>query len=190
MGGIAISGGRGTLVGTLLGVALLGTIGPALTFLGTQRVLGEGDPGRDHPGCAVASDALPSRLAEAAVPRRDPTAPAASARGVRGAHTHEIAAARPGAGGDVRLRARSASNFLTAGNAAEVARLSVEIGLLALALTPVILTGGIDLSVGSLLGLRRGHAGGVLGATPACRSRPRPSRPSRWASAGACSTRR
>src|SRR6185295_18874009 len=30
---------------------------------------------------------------------------------------------------------------------------SCEIGLLALALTPVILTGGIDLSVGSLLGL-------------------------------------
>jgi rhamnose transport system permease protein len=33
VGGVAISGGRGTLVGTLLGVALLGTIGPALTSL-------------------------------------------------------------------------------------------------------------------------------------------------------------
>jgi rhamnose transport system permease protein len=36
VGGVAISGGRGTLMGTLLGVTLLGTIGPALTFLGTQ----------------------------------------------------------------------------------------------------------------------------------------------------------
>lgn len=45
------------------------------------------------------------------------------------------------------------SNFLTVGNAFEIARASVEIGLLALALTAVILTGGIDLSVGSLLGL-------------------------------------
>jgi rhamnose transport system permease protein len=45
------------------------------------------------------------------------------------------------------------SNFLTAINALEVTRLSVEIGLLALALTPVIVSGGIDLSVGSLLGL-------------------------------------
>src|SRR4029453_5878375 len=45
------------------------------------------------------------------------------------------------------------TNFLTVGNAFEVARASVEIGLLALALTAVILTGGIDLSVGSLLGL-------------------------------------
>src|SRR5207302_946371 len=35
----------------------------------------------------------------------------------------------------------------------EVARLSVEIGLLALALTPVIVSGGIDLSVGSLMAL-------------------------------------
>src|SRR5262252_7311877 len=35
----------------------------------------------------------------------------------------------------------------------DILRQSCEIGLLALALTPVILTGGIDLSVGSLLGL-------------------------------------
>jgi ribose/xylose/arabinose/galactoside ABC-type transport system permease subunit len=33
-------------------------------------------------------------------------------------------------------------NFLSTGNAFEVSRLSVEIGLLALALTPVIVTGG------------------------------------------------
>jgi len=36
VGGTAISGGRGTLVGTLLGVALLGTIGTALTFVGVN----------------------------------------------------------------------------------------------------------------------------------------------------------
>ncbi|QQS47437.1 MAG: ABC transporter permease [Acidobacteriota bacterium] len=34
VGGTAITGGRGSLVGTLLGVALLGTIGTALTYLG------------------------------------------------------------------------------------------------------------------------------------------------------------
>ena len=33
VGGTAISGGRGTLVGTLIGVALLGTVAPALVFL-------------------------------------------------------------------------------------------------------------------------------------------------------------
>jgi rhamnose transport system permease protein len=36
VGGTAISGGRGSLVGTLLGVVLLGLVGPALTFLGTE----------------------------------------------------------------------------------------------------------------------------------------------------------
>lgn len=44
-------------------------------------------------------------------------------------------------------------NFSSLDNTFDMARHSVEIGLLALALTPVILTGGIDLSVGSLLGL-------------------------------------
>ena len=34
VGGVAISGGRGTIGGTLLGLLLLGVIGPALTFLG------------------------------------------------------------------------------------------------------------------------------------------------------------
>src|SRR5262249_13087896 len=34
VGGTAITGGRGTCAGTLLGVILLGAIGPALTFLG------------------------------------------------------------------------------------------------------------------------------------------------------------
>ncbi|MGA3203552.1 MAG: substrate-binding domain-containing protein [Bryobacteraceae bacterium] len=46
-----------------------------------------------------------------------------------------------------------AQNFLSAANFVEVLRLSVELGLLALALTPVIITGGIDLSVGSMMGL-------------------------------------
>jgi rhamnose transport system permease protein len=34
VGGAAITGGRGTLAGTLIGVALLGTIGTGLTFMG------------------------------------------------------------------------------------------------------------------------------------------------------------
>lgn len=48
---------------------------------------------------------------------------------------------------------RIGHNFFTLGNAFEILRLSVEVGLIAVALTPVIITGGIDLSVGSLMGL-------------------------------------
>ncbi len=43
------------------------------------------------------------------------------------------------------------SNFFSWDNFFEVQRLAVELGLLALAMTPVIVTGGIDLSVGSLM---------------------------------------
>lgn len=45
------------------------------------------------------------------------------------------------------------TNFLSLTNGFEIVRLSAEVGLLALAMTPVIVTGGIDLSVGSLMGL-------------------------------------
>lgn len=44
-------------------------------------------------------------------------------------------------------------HFSSRDNTFDILRHSVEIGLLALVMTPVILTGGIDLSVGSLLGL-------------------------------------
>jgi rhamnose transport system permease protein len=44
-------------------------------------------------------------------------------------------------------------NFISLRNLLTVSVQNVELGLLALALTPVILTGGIDLSVGSLIGL-------------------------------------
>jgi rhamnose transport system substrate-binding protein len=52
------------------------------------------------------------------------------------------------------------NNFLSTSNALEITRLSVEVGLLALALTPIIISGGIDLSVGSMMGL----AAVVMGA--------------------------
>jgi rhamnose transport system substrate-binding protein len=54
---------------------------------------------------------------------------------------------------EVALFSAIAQNFFTFGNFFEVTRLSVELGLLAVALTPIIISGGIDLSVGSLMGL-------------------------------------
>ncbi len=54
---------------------------------------------------------------------------------------------------EVILFAAIAQNFFTVGNGFEIIRLSVELGLLAIALTPVIVSGGIDLSVGSMMGL-------------------------------------
>jgi rhamnose transport system substrate-binding protein len=69
-----------------------------------------------------------------------------------------------------------APNFCTLGNFFEVIRTSVEVGLLAIALTPILITAGIDLSVGSMMGLaavvfgvtwRDGHFGVVTAALAA-----------------------
>ena len=46
-----------------------------------------------------------------------------------------------------------APRFLSVANAFEIVRASVELGLLAVALTPILVSGGIDLSVGSVMGL-------------------------------------
>ncbi len=54
---------------------------------------------------------------------------------------------------EIVLLSLASPSFLTVGNFFECIRLGVEIGLLTLALTPVIISGGIDLSVGSMMGL-------------------------------------
>jgi len=54
---------------------------------------------------------------------------------------------------EIAVFALTGPNFFSSVNAFEIVRLGVELGLLALALTPVIVTGGIDLSVGSMMGL-------------------------------------
>ncbi len=54
---------------------------------------------------------------------------------------------------EITIFSLTAQNFFTQDNFFEVVRFSVELGLLAIALTPVIVTGGIDLSVGSMMGL-------------------------------------
>ena len=62
---------------------------------------------------------------------------------------------------EIALFSITGQNFFSIANFFECVRLAVEIGLLSLAMTPVILTGGIDLSVGSMMGL----AAVVFGAT-------------------------
>jgi rhamnose transport system ATP-binding protein len=60
VGGVAITGGRGTLGGTLLGVAFLATIGPALVFLGGKAYWDKAVQGAIILA-AVATDALAAR---------------------------------------------------------------------------------------------------------------------------------
>lgn len=75
--------------------------------------------------------------------------------------------------GEIAVFSAIGNNFFTWRNLFEVIRASIEVGLLALALTPVMVSGGIDLSVGSMMGLaavvfgaawRDAHATPVLAA--------------------------
>lgn len=79
-----------------------------------------------------------------------PTSEAAASR--RFQVTHELVLAAILAA-EIVVFSAIGKNFLTTGNAFEITRKLVEVGLLAIALTPIIVTGGIDLSVGSLMGL-------------------------------------
>ena len=54
---------------------------------------------------------------------------------------------------EIVLFSAFAPNFFTVGNFFEITRFCAELGLLAVALTPVIVAGGIDLSVGAMMGL-------------------------------------
>lgn len=69
VGGAAIRGGSGTFAGTLLGVVLLGAIGPALTFLGVSAYWERAIQGAIILA-AVALDALRLRSGRAALRRR------------------------------------------------------------------------------------------------------------------------
>jgi rhamnose transport system permease protein len=55
--------------------------------------------------------------------------------------------------GEIALFSAIGRNFASVENFFEITRLSVELGLLAVALTPILVTGGIDLSVGAMMGL-------------------------------------
>ena len=140
--------GAGPSLGTLIGVALLSTIGPALVVPGRQPVWEKAIQGAIILLAVGVADAL-AGLSRATAP---------CSRAVRDSNAWTAArtsarSRRAAGGARWPCSGSTGTNFLTLGNAFEVLRLSVEIGLLAVALTPVIVTGGIDLSVGSLMGL-------------------------------------
>ena len=66
------------------------------------------------------------------------------------AHKAALAAALAA---EVAIFALVAPNFFTLANFFEIARLNAELGLLAVALTPILIAGGIELSVGAVMGL-------------------------------------
>ncbi len=152
VGGVSILGGVGTVVGSTLAAILIAEITSALVFINvspywTDAVRGGADPRDRH--------------------RRHPAPPAARRAGVeemslateiavRGApwwlKRHETLLAIILVVALIGLGAFN-DRFLTVDNLLNQGRLMTEIGLIALPMTFIIITGGIDLSVGAIVGL-------------------------------------
>jgi rhamnose transport system permease protein len=151
LGGASVHGGRGKLGGTLLGVALLGTLGPVLLFLGV-----EASWERAIQGAVILAALVPelwkrgSQLA-ARAGNREPEA---------GGSRRMLAGVLLGL---VLFFALCSREFATMANAFEIVRATAELGLVALAMLLVVKSGGIDLSLGAMMGL----AAVTLGASHA-----------------------
>ena len=65
-------------------------------------------------------------------------------------------------GVEVAIFTAVSPNFFTMGNLFEITRQSIPLGLVAMALTPIVVSGGIDLSVGSMMGLAAVVAGAAI----------------------------
>ena len=151
VGGVSILGGVGTVVGSTLAAILIAEITSALVFINvspywTRRGARRADPRDRH--------------------RRHPAPPAPRGAGMEAMTSppRPRSACPAGSPGTRRCwpsfwSSRSSASalfndrFLTLDNLLNQGRLMTEIGLIALPMTFVIITGGIDLSVGAIVGL-------------------------------------
>ena len=152
VGGASVTGGTGSVLGTVLGVVLLAAIGPALTFLGVSAYWERAIQGAIIL-VAIAADGIRHPSFRRLVGVDDRRAGVACCRGVTAGSRTANGCCCWCVPPRSSFFSAVAPNFFTLGNFFEITRFSVELGLLAVALTPVIVAGGIDLSVGSMMGL-------------------------------------
>jgi ribose/xylose/arabinose/galactoside ABC-type transport system permease subunit len=158
VGGTNIFGGRGSIWGSLLGVLLLSTISSALTFLHIS-VYWERTVQGGLILLAIGADLLRLKRPGGAALERigeggtDGLAPARERpRWVEFLRRREVLLlGLLGLSGFAM--ALLSDKFLTVPNLLDMTRHFVEVGLLALPMTLIIITAGIDLSVGSMVGL-------------------------------------
>ena len=153
VGGVTILGGTGTVIGSTLAAILFAAIGSSLIFINVspywlRAVHGRADPrhrARRHGAARRArlrSATAMTLRSRSSAPRDDPRA------------RSSIVA--------LFVLGQQSDQFFTVDNLLNQGRLMTEVGLVALPMTFVIITGGIDLSVGSILGPDRDPARRVL----------------------------
>ena len=167
VGGVAISGGQGRLIGVLLAVVLMTMIRPVLTFMDI------GEAGEKWTRAiqgmfillAVVTDSLSSRRRRSSIredSRMNSTHESRSGRSFPWWHETVI--------GVLLIVVLLVAGWLVPGflklqSQLLLSRQLWEFAILALGMTLIIITGGIDLSVGSTMGLSAVVFGGVHTAT-------------------------
>ena len=158
VGGVSILGGVGTVIGSTLAAILIRFIRAALIFLSISPFWVQADPGRPHPrdrahrcrappapGKAVGD----AEMTTATPIQADVSQPSRLMRILMRQETILFVILVAG----VLLLSLQSDKFLTVDNLLNQGRLAAEIALIALPMTLIIITGGIDLSVGSIVGL-------------------------------------
>lgn len=165
VGGVSISGGRGSLLGVAAAAALLGLVRPALIFVPRAFAAG-GEGGTGELGVGASTIASwEQAIHGACILLAVLLDRSAAARG--GSIPVETTATRQSPPWGLALllvavlvAARWLSpEFVTFGVQADLAPQLAEIALLAVPMTLILLTGGIDLSVGSAMALAAVAAG-------------------------------
>ena len=176
VGGVSIAGGSGTVVGAALGALFLGLINNALLLLGLPQELLQAIYGTVIL-VAIGFDALLQRRERRITPRA-PSDDRLTRHDPRSRRAGTCQAGVVGCPAARRLRAlrwetlllvviallvvlgtRLSTVFLTGANFANLASAVMEVAIIALPMTLIIITGDIDLSVESMMGL----AGAILG---------------------------
>ena len=152
VGGVSILGGVGTVVGATLAAILIAEITSALVFINISPYWTDALRG----GLILATVIADILRRQRRVARGTPDMSAVAQSSGRGApwwlKRHETLLAIILVVALIGLGAFN-DRFLTIDNLLNQGRLMTEIGLIALPMTFVIITGGIDLSVGAIVGL-------------------------------------
>lgn len=159
VGGVSISGGRGSLLGVAAAAALLGLVRPALIFV-PRAFAPEGSAAPTGVGVASWEQAIHGACILFAVvmdrSNASKAAPVADQASTRSSPPWGLATLVVG----VLVAARWLSpEFITFATQASLAPQLAEVALLAVAMTLILLTGGIDLSVGSTMAIAAVAAG-------------------------------
>ena len=162
VGGVAIFGGSGSVVGAAFGALLLQTILSALYVLGVSPFWNQAIAGALLLGAIALDRGISLKLASMLRKTEDPPWRLSSHSALHDARPLGDRPRRRARGGHRRSASSSSSQFLTAANLFYLNLSIGEVAIMTLPMTLIIITGEIDLSVASILGMSSALLGDLV----------------------------